>query len=73
MPSKLPVGHEFRVGRHSNGVGFYAEIIPANTKTRPLSWEGVSHGHTSELAMENALNRFAGIPERLYEAKEFDL
>ncbi len=73
MLSGMPVGYEMRVARHKNGVGFFAEIIPANTQTRSVAWGGVSHGHTSEQAITNALNRFIERPERLYEAKEFDL
>ena len=73
MLSRLPVGYELRVARHKNGIGFFAEIVPINTETRPLSWQDVSHGHTSKEAIENALARFTGIPETLYQSKDFGL
>ena len=67
-----PTGHELRIGRHTNGVGFFAEIIESETLVL-RTWETISHGHTSERAIENAFCRFNDQPERLYEAKEFDL
>jgi len=73
MLSRLPVGHELRIGRHKNGVGFFAEIFECDRTRKPIAWEGVSHGHTSEQAITNALDRFTGQSETLYQAKDFDL
>ena len=72
MLSRLPVGHQLRIGKHRTGVGFFAEITKLDTYILQ-TWEGVSHGHTSEQAITNALDRFTGQPETLYQAEDFDL
>lgn len=66
----LDKGHDVTIGRHSDDLtGFFIHVGFAGES----EWEGSSHGHILEEAVENALHRFNHELEALYMADDFEL